>query len=104
MGNRRLELQAKLQEYIGDDHKVYFQPPESLKLTYPCFVYSLSSIDTRYADGIAYNMGSRYNVIYITAKNDESIPYDLPNAFEYCSFDRSYSADNLNHYSFTLYY
>ena len=38
----RLNLQDKLEEVLGSK-QVYFQPPESLKLKYPCIVYSRSN-------------------------------------------------------------
>ena len=29
---------------------VYFQPPETIKIKYPCIIYSLDDYDTRFAD------------------------------------------------------
>ena len=33
------ELQEVLQGILGNDGKAYFQPPENLKLKYPCIVF-----------------------------------------------------------------
>ena len=39
----RLDLHEELCELLGSRH-VYFQPPESIKLIYPCIVYSMSGV------------------------------------------------------------
>lgn len=100
--DRRLELQTILQSIMGDN-KVYHQPPESIKLKYPCIVYNRSSERTIYADNSPYNRRLRYTVTLIDKKSvsDYFEPLlDLP----YCSFDRRFTTDDLNHDVFTLYY
>ena len=43
--------------------------------------------------------------ITIIDKNPNSELIDLVrNNFSYCSFDRSFRSDNLNHFTFTIYY
>lgn len=42
-----LDLQREFQALCKN---VYFQPPESVKLLYPCIVYKRSAGDTRFAD------------------------------------------------------
>ena len=37
----RLDLDDTLREIMGDKGSVYFQPPENLKMKYPCIRYSL---------------------------------------------------------------
>jgi hypothetical protein len=100
---RRLALHAKLCELLGSK-KVYFQPPESVRMKYPAIRYNLTSGDTRYADNGAYNHQRRYEVTVIEKNPD--IPWDekMLNAFQYCSFERMYAAENLNHWQFSLYY
>ena len=102
MGDR-LSLQTELEDLLLTG-KVYFQPPSSIKLIYPCIVYKLDGFDTRYADSAIYKNKTRYSVILIDQNPDSSFPLTILSAFEYCSFDRYYIADNLNHYAFTLYY
>ena len=48
------DLQVVLQEIMGD-HKVYYQPPENLKLTYPCIIYETSDILSNFADNNPYH-------------------------------------------------
>ena len=99
---KRLALHTILTEILGSD-AVYFQSPPSLKMTYPCIVYSFDTIDTRYADSVRYKNKSRYTVTVIDRNADSSIPEKLL-ALEYCSFDRRFPADNLHHFTFVLYY
>lgn len=83
--------------------KVYFNPPESVKMKYPCIRYSLKDIDIDYANNSAYNKTRGYTITLICEDpNNEFIDFLV--SFAMCSFDRHYKADNLNHYVFTLYY
>lgn len=98
----RLELQSKLEELLGVKN-VYYQPPESIKLTYPAIVYSKSRIATRKANDSTYSENTRYEVIVIDKRPDNPVIdklLDLP----YCSYDRSYISDNLNHDALILFY
>ena len=98
----RLELQNKLEELLGMKH-VYYQPPESKKLEYPAIVYSKSGIVNKKADDRRYHQMIRYALIVIDRIPDNQVIeklLDLP----YCSYDRSYVADNLNHDSLTIYF
>lgn len=98
----RLELQKKLEELLGSKN-VYYQPPESLKMEYPCIRYSLSNIGSRYADGIKYSNFTSYQIVVISKKIDHPVVQkilDLPLS----SFSTHYASDNLNHYVINLYY
>lgn len=99
---QRLELHAKLGEILGNKH-VYFQPPETIKMVYPCIVYNLSDIHELHADDSSYKRKRMYTLTVIDKNPDSEIPdrlLDLP----YCAFDRWYASDGLNHFVFTLYY
>lgn len=98
----RLELQAKLEELLGSKN-VYYQPPESVKMEYPAIRYSKSKITTRKSNNATYKRNIRYDVIVIDKRPDNPVIdklLDLP----YCSYDRRYKSDNLNHDALTLYY
>lgn len=98
----RLELQAKLEELLGVKH-VYYQPPETLKLEYPAIVYSKSRIDKRTANDSLYSLDRRYDLTVIDTRPDNPIIEKLL-ALPYCSYDRSYKSDNLNHDVLSIYY
>ena len=49
----RLELQAILAEILETD-QVYFQPPPTVKMEYPCIVYRRDYEETSFADDKPY--------------------------------------------------
>lgn len=98
----RLQLQNELEELLGS-RNVYYQPPESIKMSYPAIKYSKSDVDVRFADDSIYFQKRRYELIVISRKPDEPV-IDKLLALRYCSYDRHYVSDNLNHDVLTLYY
>ncbi len=98
----RLELQSKLENLLGS-RNVYYQPPESMKIEYPAIVYSKSNIESRFANNAAYSYLIRYEIIVIDRKPDNPVITKLL-GIPYCSYDRSYESDNLNHDVLTLYF
>ena len=100
--NNRYKLQSKLEELLGSKN-VYYQPPESFKMSYPAIKYIRDNIDKKVANNSAYLLKNRYQIIVISKKPDDPVVeklLDLP----LCSFDRHYVSDNLNHDVLTLYY
>ena len=98
----RLTLQSKLEELLESDH-VYYQPPENLKMEYPCIRYSKSGIEDIYANNIKYISRDIYDIVVISKKPDHPVIkkiLELP----YSEFDRHYVFDNLNHDIIRLYY
>lgn len=100
--NDRLKLQELLEESLGVKH-CYYQPPESLKLEYPAIVYSKSKIDTKRANNSMYSKKTRYEIIVIDKRPDNPV-IDKLLQLPYCSYDRPYKSNNLNHDVLTLYY
>lgn len=99
---RREELHSVLVNLLGSTN-VYFQPPASLRLQYPCIVYHRDTYQVQHADNHIYSNSTRYQVSVIDADPDSIIPkriLELP----LCSHSRFYTADNLNHDVFTLYF
>lgn len=99
----RLELHEELCAALGS-RNVYFQPPESVKMNYDAIRYWLSGKSLRRANNKIYNSTNRYDGVVITRNPDTTIPDEILSRFEMCSFGRPYTADNLNHYPFTIYY
>ena len=98
----RLQLQNEL-ETLLKTKSVYYQPPESIKMTYPALVYSKSSITSKFANGSIYSKMTRYELIVISKRPDDPM-IDKLLALPYCSYDRHYVSDNLHHDVLTLYY
>ena len=98
--DRRLELHEKLKELTPN---VYFQPPSSVHMKYPAIRYELSRIDLTSADNKPYFLDRAYQVTVIDADPDSEIVEKL-SKWQMCRFNRTYTADNLNHFVFILYY
>jgi len=100
----RLELQAVFEGIMPIEHKnVYFQPPPSLKMSYPCIVYERSTIQTEYADNGSHLLFDRYEATVIDRDPDSTIPKQVA-MLPLCSHDRFFAVDNLNHDVFTLFF
>ena len=102
MGSR-LELQTELENILGS-RNVYFQPPESVKMQYDAIRYKLSDKDIKRANNRIYLKTNEYEGVVITRDPDTTIPDAILEHFQMCRFGRPYTADNLYHYPFTLYY
>lgn len=100
--NRRLELHELLCGILGT-RNVYFQPPESVRMSYPAIVYELSDVPSLYANGGVYLTGRRYAVTAIDKDPDSPLVEKLA-SLPTSRFDRPFKASNLNHWVFTLYY
>ena len=98
----RLKLQSELEELLGS-RNVYFQPPESVKMKYPAIRYSLARIENIHADDLSYKQLTAYELTLIDY-NPDSLYVSKILQLPYCRFDRSYPADNLNHFTFAIYY
>lgn len=102
MAKTRIGLQLFLENLIGS-RNVYFQPPPSTQLKYPCIVYNLSDIENIHADNLVYIQEKMYTITVID-RNPDSVISDAVSKLPRCSFDRFYASDNLNHFIYTLFY
>lgn len=98
------ELQEILQEIMGNDGKVYFQPPENLKIKYPCIVFERTNALTNFADNKPYQITKRYTVTLITKTSDNDKYVDKILMLPMCTYDRQFTSDNLVHDVFSIYY
>lgn len=98
----RLDLQAIFEEILGS-RNVYFQPPSSVKMNYPAIRFSFKQLDTLHANNKAYKRLPCYEAILIDKNPDSEFVAKIMQ-LPYCQLDRSYTADNLNHFAFTLYF
>ena len=98
----RLELNTRLEDIIGS-HNCYFQPPMSVQMKYPAIVYSLGDMRKLHANDGMYKPLVAYEVTLIDEDPDSELVSKIL-ALPYCTFNRFYPADNLNHWVFTLYY
>ena len=100
---KQLDLNRELRALLPSKH-VYYEPPETLKLEYPCIVYHRDFVLTNKADNRNYIMQNRYQLILIDRDGDNPVVKDILNHFQKCTYDRHYIEDGLHHDAFTLYY
>lgn len=101
--NRRLELSNKLRTLIGNSN-IYYQPPASVEIKYPCVIYNMGKGSTKHANDSVYNYVHSYELKFIFKKPNEMIVKKVLKSLTLCSFDRVYVSDNLYHYVFNVYY
>lgn len=99
---QRLELQALLESLLGS-RNVYFQPPPSIQMKYPAIVYERDRLEIEHASNKPYKHEKRYQITVIDSDPDSDIPMKVA-VLPKCSFDRFFTADNLNHNVFNLYF
>ena len=106
----RLELQNELVSLFNPDGsqqtiRIYFDPPEGTKLTYPCLLYEYAGYRTDYGDNIHYLRNRSYDLTFIDQDPDSLWPERMYDHFvPYCSPGKPYCADNLYHFPCTIYY
>ncbi len=69
---QRLELQVLLVSLLGSSN-VYFQPPPTVKMQYPCIIYKRDRINADFADNKPYKHKRRYQVTVIDLDPDSII-------------------------------
>jgi hypothetical protein len=104
MTTSRMELQELLVDILGSDN-VYFQPPSNIDMKYPCIVYNRDRdpASIRFANNFPYTNKKCYQVMVIDRNPDSKIP-DKVAELPMCTFDRFFTADDLNHDVFRLFF
>lgn len=101
---QRLKLQTLLEETSGlEEPDVHFQPSTGTEMAYPAVVYVLDREATQFADNLPYRSASGYTVTVIHPDPDNAIK-DKVAALPYCTFNRRYAEDGLNHDVYILYF
>ena len=102
MGSR-LKLHEELCRVLGTNN-VYYDPPASVKMKYPCIRYSKGAPDLKRANNRVYRNTECYEGVVIDTNPDSKIPSKLLENFQMCRIGKSYFAENLYHTPFTIYY
>lgn len=97
----RLELHTELLTFHPN---VYFQPPSTIQMTYPCIVYNKTGKDKKFGNNGVYLSKQEYNLMVIEKDPDSVVADNIEKHFQYCAIDQYYTVDNLNHTTLTLYY
>lgn len=93
-----------LARVIGDEDKVHFQPPESVKLTFPCILFKFEGFKEFFANDGRHMLREKYTATHIYREPEADLKEEVLSAFLFASFDRPYIADNLYHDVYTIYY
>lgn len=95
---------VKLHEILcGITRNVYYQPPSTVRMKYPAIVYARENIDNTFADDSVYAQSNSYSVTVIDEDPDSEI-VEAISKLPRCRFNRHFTADNLNHDTFTIIY
>ena len=99
----RIELREKLKDICPN---LYFQPPSSEKLIYPCIIYHRVGGQALHADNGVYAFKFAYEIMVVDRDPDSEIVERLTKFMSGLPFtyNSHYTKNNLNHDVFTLYY
>lgn len=100
MAKPRSELSAILHSFCKN---VYFQPPADKKLTYPCIIYSLDTLDVGRADNGVYRLNDEYSITYVTRDPDDENIRKLAR-LPMCTMTNASSQNNLHNNHYRLYF
>ena len=107
MAGDRLVLHEIFINILGtkglEKSRVYFQPPSTITLEYPCIIYKRDNMKTFFSNNCLYFGAKRYLVTVVDKNPDSQIP-DKVAELQYCSFSTHFAADGLNHDVYTLYF
>lgn len=99
MGTRQ-ELHTLLKTIVPN---AYHSPPENVKMAYPCIVYRRDRIRAIFSNNLPGHRFRRYSLTLITQDPDSEL-VDTIAALPMCVHDRFFTADDLNHDVFNIYF
>lgn len=99
-GVTRLEFHEMLCSLLGS-RNVYFQPPATIRMKYPCIVYEAQAMASRHASNVPYAFSDRYRVIVIDKDPDSILPKKIAK-LQGARAAQPYTSDNLHHWPFEV--
>lgn len=104
MERRSDDFIAKLE--ATDTGKVYFQPPSSVKLVYPCWVIERITASQPRADDKTYFFRPGYKCIHMDRiEPDPDFLYGvISDLFPHSVYQNHYTMDNIHHDQYLIYY
>lgn len=101
MGQRQ-KLHNLIKKQFDSNPHVYYQPPASVKLAYPCVVYILDDMPPIYANNLPYHWDHCYTLTVIDRDPDSKLRERIA-ALPTCRFARAMCVDNLHHFIFKIF-
>lgn len=102
LSKNRLEFHNLLENITGLKN-IYFQPPSTLKMRYPCIRYTRDTINNKQADNSVFKQNVIYEVTVIDP-NPDSMIVDAISKMVNSRHIRTYATEGLNHDVFQIYY
>lgn len=105
---RRLDLHHELQRIYESTtgktskDRIFYQPPASIRLTYPCILYKLSTMPTTHANNFPYQIEHEYELTVIDSDPNSALRERI-SKLQHCRLTRIFESDNLHHYVFHIY-
>ena len=96
--SKRLKVSEMLHEICDN---VYFQPPPSKSLSFPCIIYKGPKLNKIHADDDTYHLNEQYTITVIDSDPDSTLPEQVA-MLKMCSMTQSFTSENLYHTVFTL--
>lgn len=96
-------MQDLLEETVGPNVPVYFQPASDDKMDFPCVVYELDSELKRHANNSVYKWRARYRVTYVHHNPEDDMIRKLT-MLPHSAFQRHFATSGLNHDVFVIYH
>jgi len=95
MEKTRLTLHQTLVDILGSNN-VYYNPPETLQMKFPCIVYNLDYIEDMHADNSKYIDWTTYKIYVVSKKVDHPAIRQILN-IPMTRFSTRYVRDGLYH-------
>lgn len=99
---RRETLNELLVGFLGS-RDVHFQPDPNFKMQYPAIVYEMDAQYAAFADNAPWRRKDRYQITLIDRNPDVPVRRKVETLAE-CTFTRSFVANGLNHFVYSLYF
>lgn len=87
---------------MGDSQRVYFEPPENVKIRYPCIIYERDNDVTFHANNRPYMQAQRYQLTVIDRKPGSEFVQKV-RQLPQCAFNRHFATSELNHDVFVIF-
>lgn len=104
METSRMRLDRMLREILRQNigtENLYYQPPEGMKLRYPCIVYRRSGNRNHFADDEVYNQLWQFTLTVMDKNPDCPLAAAIAKLRQ-ARYDRCFVAENLYHDVFTI--
>ena len=95
MEKTRLTLHQTLVDLLGSNN-VYYNPPETQKMSFPCITYTLANISDIKADNLKYIDYKTYKITVVSKKPDHPVIKKILN-LEMTRFSAQYTKNGYYH-------